>query len=80
MAAMLEHNPELRTKALQPDTNNNVELANKALVGKIRADKVFSVKAMIYIISKAWVGFLGLQISELGNNMFLFSFAKKEDS
>lgn len=76
---MLEDNPELLTEDLQPDTNNNGELANKALVGKIRANKVFNVKAMIDIISKAWVGFPGLQISELGNNMFLFSFAKKED-
>lgn len=79
MATMLEDNPKMLGENLQSEYQNSTILANKSLVGKIRVNKTLNIKATLDIINKAWANYPGLQISEHGKNIFLFSFAKEED-
>lgn len=79
MAALLEDNPDVLCENLQTESQNNDVLVSKALVGKIRSNKVLNVKAATDIIANAWSNYQGLKITELGKNLFLFSFAREED-
>lgn len=78
MAANVIEDPELLCEVLQPAPQQNSELATKALVGKMRANKVLNAKAVKDIIVNAWAAYPGVQITELGKNLFLFNFATEE--
>lgn len=61
-------------------TSKQYDLSNKALVGKIRTTKKLNIKAVKEIIAKAWGNYKELHITELGQNMFLFSFHQEADA
>lgn len=67
-------NPEILLDVLEEDNLQNDELVEKALVGKIKDIKVFNVKAIKEILSKAWFSSPNVHITELGHNIFLFCF------
>lgn len=62
------------------ENQNSISLSNKALVGKIRTSKKLNIKAVKEIMSKARSIYKGLHITELGQNMFLFSFNQEAEA
>lgn len=60
-----------------PAQMNIVLLAHKSLVGKACTKKTLNKATIKDIISKAWIMYPDLHISDLGRNMFLFSFARE---
>lgn len=59
-----EDNPEVVFEEFLCKNQENVTLAKRALMGKIRSDKVHNIKAAKDIILKAWSNYSGVHISE----------------
>lgn len=72
--------PEILNVDLVSENQNSISLSNKARVGKIRTMKKLNIKAVKEIIAKAWSTYSGLHITELGKNMFLFTFNQEADA
>lgn len=71
-------NPEILDEPLISENQNNTSVSRKGLIGKIRVNKVQNAKAVKDIISKAWAHCPGLHISDLGQNMSIFVFLRRE--
>lgn len=67
------------TVELEEDSGENVDLAQQTLVGKLITDKQFNKGAIKSIIAKAWREPKGLKINEIGNNVYMFTFAEKQE-
>lgn len=73
-------NPEIFNDILEEDNMQNNELAERALVGKIKASKIFNVNVVKEIVTKAWNASRNVHITELGQNMFLFCFPTTDEA
>lgn len=58
----------------------NVLQAQRTLVGKVLTDRSLNRGAIKQILSKAWGDPEGLQISDMGMNLFMFIFKTKEEA
>lgn len=67
--------PEELTEIMVPAKPNNKGLATRSLVGKICSDKELNRNVVKEILNKTWGMFLGFHMTDLGRNMFLFSFS-----
>lgn len=77
---LLSDDPEVLLEELSFESLGNDELESKALGGNIRSAKIYNVKVVKDILSKAWASTPGAHITELGKNMFLFCFPKEADA
>lgn len=68
------------TVALDDDNDQKMELARRTLVGKFASPKVLNRGAVKHIVAKAWGEPVGLEITDLGPNIFMFLFAEKQDT
>lgn len=68
------------TVELVDNKQNSVEQAKRSLVGKFISDKMLNRGAVKIVVSKAWGEPEGLQISDLGPNIFLFTFKDCRDT
>lgn len=72
--------PELLQEELISVNLQEEIISNATLVGCIRFVKIYNIKAVKEIMAKAWSSYSEIHISEVGKNMFLFSFQKNEDA
>lgn len=77
MSPILEDDPEMLEEPLDPAPQNNNELMNRTLVGKMRSVKSLNTKAVKEVIANAWANYPGLQITEVDKNLFMFHFANE---
>ncbi|KAI8005809.1 hypothetical protein LOK49_LG07G01061 [Camellia lanceoleosa] len=64
---------------LQEGSDENVDISNLCLVGKILAPKTLNKNAVLNIIQGAWKSRANLVISSWSHNIFLFQFTDHED-
>ena len=64
---------------LEEDEDIVASLNNLTLVGKIQADRIVNKGAVGNIIQRAWNPRLGVTISDLEDNIFLFKFKSEAD-
>lgn len=62
------------------DKEDSVALAQRTLVGKFFSEKMLNRGAVKTVVSQAWGEPEGLQISDLGPNIFLFTFKDKMET
>lgn len=67
------------TIQLDDEDVDNGGLAHISLVGKVLSDKSLNRGAVKNILGKAWGDQMGVKASDLGMNLFLFTFQRKED-
>ncbi|KAJ1417306.1 Zinc finger, CCHC-type [Sesbania bispinosa] len=67
------------TIELESDLLNNTLIAKKFLIGKILAPKLLNRGAVKSILAKAWSDYGDFQITDMGINLFLFSFIEKKE-
>lgn len=67
------------TIQLDEEDLRNVSSTQIALVGKVITDKVLNRGAIKNILLKAWEDVEGMQITDFGVNLFLFSFNSEEE-
>lgn len=68
------------TVALEEDRVESLETAKRILVGKILSGRLLNRGAVKNILSKAWGEPNGLQIADLGPNIYMFTFKEKKDA
>lgn len=66
------------TMELKPEKGEHKVLVDSMLVGEILTEKSLNRGAVKTIITKAWGNLNGLKITNLGPNLFLFTFKNKE--
>lgn len=71
--------PEELTEILVPENKDNMKLAKRPLVGQLHSTKAQNKAATKGIKCKTWSAYKNLQISDLGKNMFLFTFENEND-
>lgn len=59
---------------------NRIDQVQHALVGKVIADRPLNKAAIKNMLLKAWGDIEDVQISDVGLNLFLFTFNKEEES
>ncbi|KAF7815390.1 reverse transcriptase [Senna tora] len=64
---------------LDLDENRAKRAGSKALIGKLVSDKLVNRNTVRNMIQKSWNMVKGLTISEVSQNVFLFSFDEEED-
>ncbi|KAJ1376082.1 hypothetical protein SESBI_50314 [Sesbania bispinosa] len=62
-----------------PSISKSTQLAKKSLVGRILSPKPLNRGAVKNILAKAWEDIGDFQITDMGSNMFLFSFSDKKE-
>lgn len=68
------------TVELESVEQEGVELAQRTIVGKVFSEKILNRGAFKTVVSQAWGVPDGLQISDLGPNIYLFTFKEKKES
>lgn len=68
------------TVELADDTQDTVEQAKRSLVGKFFSEKISNRGEVKTVVSQAWGDPDGLQITDLGPNIFLFTFKDKRET
>lgn len=71
-------NPEELSEILIPASQNNVSIARRTLVGKLLTNRAMNHTSAKDVISKAWASYENLQITDLGKNKFMFTFAEEK--
>lgn len=66
------------TLDLQPEEENSLELAKRTLIGKILTDKAINKNVMKSMLLKAWNIQTGVQMTDMGINVLLFTFKEEE--
>lgn len=68
------------TVFLGEEEENDIQVTQRTLVGKVIADKVINKGVAKKILGKEWGDFDGLTISDLKTNQFLFTFKEGEEA
>lgn len=68
------------TVFLGEEEENNIQVTQRTLVGKVIADEVINKGAAKKILGKEWGDSDGLTISDLKTNQFLFTFKEVEEA
>lgn len=66
------------TIQLEEERRNTEQSPQVTLVGKVITDRMLNKVAIKNMLMKAWGELDGLQVSDAGHNLFLFTFAKRE--
>lgn len=74
-----ENEVEELTVELDQDRAESIDIAKRSLVGKILSGRLLNRGAVKTILSKAWGDLVGLQITDLGPNIYMFTFAEEKD-
>lgn len=61
------------------DDEEATKVVSNCLVGKFWMDKSFNIKAFMNTIRGMWGFHKGVEIKELGKNLFIFQFTLKRD-
>lgn len=67
------------TIQLGEDDETKLVHSQKALVGKIITWRILNKGAIKQMLLKAWELYDGVQVSDVGFNMFLFTFNREEE-
>ncbi|KAJ1422118.1 hypothetical protein SESBI_13245 [Sesbania bispinosa] len=80
---MTSHDPDAPhediTVELESDSLQSTLLARRSLVGRILSRKLLNRGVVKSILAKAWDEYGDFQITDMGTNMFLFSFTKQKE-
>lgn len=71
---------ELTIQLEEEGDDVNLLQAQRTLVGKVQTNRSLNRGAIKHILSKAWGDPEGLSISDVGMNLFMFIFKKKEEA
>ncbi|KAJ1415756.1 hypothetical protein SESBI_17815 [Sesbania bispinosa] len=64
---------------LEADEFNSLQLAKRSLVGKVLSSKSLNKGSVRNILAKAWGEPANLKVTDMGTNLFLFSFESMKD-
>ncbi|KAJ1389811.1 Zinc finger, CCHC-type [Sesbania bispinosa] len=65
---------------LESDALNSLQLARRSLVGKVMSEKPLNKGAVKSILIKAWNLSIEVHATDMGSNLFLFTFMHKKDA
>ncbi|KAJ1391355.1 Zinc knuckle CX2CX4HX4C [Sesbania bispinosa] len=74
-----DEQPEELTVELETEDLQSFQLAKKSLIGKICADKPLNKGAVRSILSKAWGEGRDFHVTDMGINLFLFTFSDRKE-